>query len=840
MKLFSVFGELLLKDDLSKKLDVVEKKAQGTENVFSKSFKRIGGIIAGAFVVDKMVDFGKQVVETSANIQALDSQFQQTFKGNEAAKAMDLITQQSKQQGINVDRLKGQWAGFYGTFRGNGSDANQSLDLTNKYMNLAADGAAYYDLSLEDVSSRLKSITMGNFEAGDAIGVNINATKMDTIAKEKYGKSWQKLNDTEKEFLLIDTVGKIYQNSGALGQGSREANNLSNVMGNLKSTWDRFISVVGAPILNIAVQIIGKLTDKVTGLVSNMNTNGVGNFVNGIKSAITTLSPIIQGIIKDIGQIASKILPSLGVSTGDLGNKILSLVQGGLTTFKAMLDWVIANGELVKVAIIGIGTAVATIKVGTGILSVISGINNIKKAADGLKGMAAISKIFTTVFGFNPMLLIIAASIAAIAGLAYLIITNWGSISTFFSNLWNGISTTVVSVWTTITTAITNFVTGIVTTISSIWTGLIGIISGIWNTIVTIITSIVMGIVTGVLNLFSGMQGGINTILTGIQQFIGGIWQVIKNVVLGVVLLILDLVTGNFSKLSSDAQGIFNNLKNAVSSIFNGLKNIVIGIVMAWAGLLSTIWNGIKNIAISAWNNLKSAIMSIANGIVNGAINIFNGVLNFFASLPGRLYNLGSSAFNALKNGITGAIGGIASIVQNGFNGAINFITSLPSKAVGWGKDFIQGLINGITGMIGGVVDAVSGVADKIRSFLHFSVPDEGPLTDYESWMPDFMTGLTKGIDKNKYKVTDAIKGLSSNMSVGFNPNSLNKLSIPNNINPKINQIENKSKQPVILQTILNSKVIAQETYEDISELQEKKTQQEGRNIGYDPAWSNI
>ena len=52
----------------------------------------------------------------------------------------------------------------------------------------------------------------------------------------------------------------------------------------------------------------------------------------------------------------------------------------------------------------------------------------------------------------------------------------------------------------------------------------------------------------------------------------------------------------------------------------------------------------------------------------------------------------------------------------------------------------------------------VSGIAtflfsiwtNKIRSVLHFSVPDEGPLTDYESWMPDFMAGLARGIEESK------------------------------------------------------------------------------------------
>ena len=34
---------------------------------------------------------------------------------------------------------------------------------------------------------------------------------------------------------------------------------------------------------------------------------------------------------------------------------------------------------------------------------------------------------------------------------------------------------------------------------------------------------------------------------------------------------------------------------------------------------------------------------------------------------------------------------------------------------------------------IGWLADCVTNVADIIRDFLHFSVPDKGPLTDYET-----------------------------------------------------------------------------------------------------------
>ena len=88
--------------------------------------------------------------------------------------------------------------------------------------------------------------------------------------------------------------------------------------------------------------------------------------------------------------------------------------------------------------------------------------------------------------------------------------------------------------------------------------------------------------------------------------------------------------------------------------------------------------------------------------------------------------------------------------VKSGFNFVKDHILGLGKEAVSWGRDLIMGIVNGIKGAIGSVKDAVGNVASTIKSFLHFSVPDEGPLTDYESWMPDFMAGLAKGIEQSR------------------------------------------------------------------------------------------
>jgi phage-related protein len=104
--------------------------------------------------------------------------------------------------------------------------------------------------------------------------------------------------------------------------------------------------------------------------------------------------------------------------------------------------------------------------------------------------------------------------------------------------------------------------------------------------------------------------------------------------------------------------------------------------------------------------------------------------------------------------------------VKTGFNTVKDHILSLGKEAAGWGKDLIMGIVDGIKSAVGHVKDAVSSVADTIRSFLHFSVPDEGPLADYESWMPDFMSGLAKGIEKSRGAVRAAIGNVAEDLTL--------------------------------------------------------------------------
>ena len=109
---------------------------------------------------------------------------------------------------------------------------------------------------------------------------------------------------------------------------------------------------------------------------------------------------------------------------------------------------------------------------------------------------------------------------------------------------------------------------------------------------------------------------------------------------------------------------------------------------------------------------------------------------------------------------------GIGDTLSAALNNAVIFLQSLPAQAVQWGADFINGLRDGIMSGVSSIISAVQSVAENIRSYLHFSVPDKGPLKDYENWMPDFTGGLAQGFESGGADILDKVRVLLQDVSL--------------------------------------------------------------------------
>ena len=250
------------------------------------------------------------------------------------------------------------------------------------------------------------------------------------------------------------------------------------------------------------------------------------------------------------------------------------------------------------------------------------------------------------------------------------------------------------------------------------------------------------------------------------RQFWIDLWENIKEVAIAVWTAIKEFFVSAWEAISNAAQTIWNGIKNFFSALWEGIKTIFNTVLNVIKTIVTTYFNLYKTIITTVFNAIKTVITTVLNAIKTVITTVWNTIKTVFTTVLNTIKSVVSGAFNSMWTGIKNTVSGIVNTIKTGFNNAVSFIKNLASSAFQWGADIIQGIVNGIKSCIGKVKDAVTNVAETIRSFLHFSVPDEGPLTDYESWMPDFMSGLAKGIEQSKSMVAKAVEGVAGDMVI--------------------------------------------------------------------------
>lgn len=250
------------------------------------------------------------------------------------------------------------------------------------------------------------------------------------------------------------------------------------------------------------------------------------------------------------------------------------------------------------------------------------------------------------------------------------------------------------------------------------------------------------------------------------QQFWIRLWNEIKEVAVQVWTAVSQFLVSAWNGIRNTAVAVWNGIRSVITNVVNGIRTFL---QSAWNGIrtvITTVMNAIRTVISTVWNGIRTIISTVLNGIRGTVNSVWNGIRNTIFSVVNGIKNTVSSAFNAMWSGIRGTISGIYNTIRDGLGNAVNYITGLASAGWRWGADIINGIVNGIRSCIGAVANAVTDVANTIRAHLHFSVPDEGPLTDFESWMPDFMGGLAEGIEKSRGLVKAAVDSVAADMVI--------------------------------------------------------------------------
>lgn len=511
----------------------------------------------------------------------------------------------------------------------------------------------------------------------------------------------------------------------------------------------------GALKANLAASLAGK--EGMSGLLSIVSAapedydklmNSIYNCDGAAEEMATTMQDNLSGQITALESALQELAIAFGEILMPYIRKVVSMVQNFVKKLNGMSDTQKKIVATIALIVAAIGPLLITIgKISTGISAVtgaLSKAKNIGKIVGVLGNLkSALSGIFAVIKagGMFSVVGIIAAIVAAVVVLYNKCEWFRDAVDPIIQTIASFFTETIPQAWN----YLMNCFSGIPAWWSGIWQQVSDFFTGIWMSMMQ--NPVVSELVTMITKLW---KNGVDTwqgVWKGLVTIAQGVWEMLKNTILAPVLLLIDLVTGDFEKLNTDMQKIWTNMKNAANKIWSGIKTVVTTLARGLKLGVEILFSGLKSTANRIWENLKKNVLNIVANLKEKAVE----------------------AFRKMVGGIESTLSGLGTVVENGFQSAIGFITSLPGKAWNWGVDFVNGIASGIRSAMSNVTRAVSDVANNIRSFLHFSVPDEGPLTDYESWMPDFIEGLAKGIESSRSILQKAVRDISEDLVVSAN-----------------------------------------------------------------------
>lgn len=773
---------MLNKQDFSKSLNAVQEQANSVSNKMKSSLKKLGSAVVAAFSVAAIKQFGQQCIESAAEVNAANSQFEQTF-GSMESQAKSAIQSVAKESGILETRLQGVGTSIYAFAKTTGMDSANALNMMQEALQVTADSAAYYDRSLEDTAESLKSFLKGNFENDAALGLSCTETTRNAAANKLYGKSFTELSESQKQLTLLEMVKDANKLSGAIGQASRESDGWENVTGNLKESWNQLLAVIGKPILQVATNIvqklssaIAKLTEYAKGAINalsklfNWGGDDTANSISAAASSAENLTDEAESGSNSLESVADSAEKAKNSVAGfDKLNVITKSDSGGSDTSTSSTS--ASNGTSVANTVVkdtnsGVSGAFKNLYEKSGfkgfVENVQKGINKVDWSSIGKNCesifknsvpiaqnyLTQVQKVGKSAFGAvgsfvggvvqvsGKQLQTLTGGVAKwldkdknkINGFITTIGDNFSkgydNLSTFFEKGFDVIGQSVDRVRPQMEDAISNLLSG--------FTDFGGAVGTIFSEGFSLATESLVKWIDNDGATIGEFFDNIQLQMADVMNFVGGVFSDIGNFLLG----------------WWDGEGgseIFQNVCDMFLNIGTTLMNVYNDWIMP-------AWNFIVGVFQSAWTDCLKPIFEQLWTVFGKACDyiatIWNNWLlpfvNFISDTLGPVFNTVLRNIQSIFETVFRVIGDVVGGILKSFGGLIDFITGVFSgnweKAWNGIKDFFGGIWDGIWGIIKGfvnliidginllltgiytvvaaIVNAIGGIADAIGSIF--------------------------------------------------------------------------------------------------------------------------
>lgn len=656
----------------------LNSKIKSGENAFASSFKKIGGIIAGAFAVKQVAAFTKECISSASKVQSaftgLNSIVQGT--GNSFAQAQDFINKYTADGLVSIEET----ATAYKNLLSRGYDASQIEDVLSRLKDSAAFGRqASYDLG-EAVVTATEGLKNENSILVDNAGVTKNVAKMWEEYAKSIGKSSNDLTQAEK--IQAEYNGIMNETRFQVGDAAAYTKTFSGQIQQLKFNFNQMTVAIGKvvtpiaqlfiPVINSAINAITELFKKMQVVMSTFGLK-MPDVVQKTSNSISMIGASAKDSAKDAVASAKKIskafsgLDEINVlkssssadSSSDTSgsgvmnvdnttiaptmddSKLLSCIENVKNKIKEM--WNSAPVQSFVGAVTSAGNFIWEFwkTLGENFVSNVSTTwNNIKNSVSN--SVSNMSVLWTNFWNDTKLAIDtwgpqITSGVAGvfnsiwvdtIAPTIQIITSAWESFTKILSDLWNEYGEPLVN-------NIGEFVQKTIDLFQSIW------------------DNVLEPIITPFLETLSWLwdehlKGLIEEVSTFIVKLTNGALEIYNNVIEPIVSWLLEKLSPAFTYIGGIISGVFGTavafISDSVKSAFKILNGIIDFITGVFTGNWKKAWNGVKNIFKGIIDGLANIFKTPINFIIDG-INAFIKGLNKI-KIPDWIPVVGGKGFN--------------------------------------------------------------------------------------------------------------------------------------------------------------------------------------------------
>ena len=752
-------------DKFDDTLDDVSDSADDASGSMSEGFKKIGTAVATYFAADKIVDFGKEVVNTAAEVSAEASAFEQIM-GDYADEASAKVGKIADATGMVDTRLTPYMTSMTAKFKGLGYDVEDATSYASRGLNLAADASAFWDKSLDESMSHLNSFINGSYEGGEAIGLFANDTQMAMYAVEqgliKDTKEWANLEESIKQATRLEYAENMMKSSGATGQAAKEAGQYANVQANLNEKWRQFKANIGEPLLqNVVIPAMSKLSGFVD--IAAVKFQDLKKWVSDNKETFEKLASAAKTVVDKIKDFIQWL--NSGSTGAEAFKAVVIAVTTALVAFKAVLE--IKSAWTSFIGLIG------KAKTAFAALSATMSANPIGLVIAAVSALvAAFIYLWNNCEPFKQFWIDLWDKIKVAAkAVADWFVSAWEAIGLFFTETvpgwFNSFKEFFVGIWDSVKEAarvvadwfiekwetISSFFTETIPEkfnsfkdkLSEIWQKCVDKVSEVWNTIreyvefgIQIIASIFDAALQIILlpftflwenckeyvfAAFEWMKEKIDAAITKIKEIAEIGFNFVKEKIINPIIEAKNFVVEKFNELKEKAQAKIEQFKEKASEAFNTIKEKVITPILDAKNAVVEKFNelkekaqekinSLKEKATSAFNSIKEKITTAITNAKNTAIEKFNELKEKAQQKFTELKEKASNLFNQIKEKITTPINNAKAKATEIFNNLKSTVTSKIESL----RSTVQSKFNDIKNKI---QDPIKTAKEKVEGFIN-------------------------------------------------------------------------------------------------------------------------